>query len=157
MIRRDPFVGFGDDTNSSVKFQVVHSRGGVATWDGGDRKLNMFDIGGGQAVVQRGANQPWTIKLRLLFESLDALELLQTLQGESATLRILWGITTRAGGTKWTDITGTSYLVLPDTILLDLTDQKYHLSGPCEATAMFWRPYVASPYVGFTLLSPEDS
>ncbi len=155
MRRRDPFVGFGDDTNSSAKFQVVHEgRGRLEDWEGGERRLSHHDIGNGQVVVQRHGYSPWTISLRLLFDDADALELLASLSGESATLRYLWGITRRAGGSKQT-ILDTDYLVLPDTMLVDLTDREGHLSGPCVATATFWRAYVPSPYVGFTIVGSD--
>lgn len=146
---RDPFVGFGDDPNSSVKFQLVHDKGRLGDWSGGPRMAQQKVALSSRTVTQVWGRDPWEATFRLLFAGIDDYELLGELQGQRATLRILAGITKTAGGTVQT-LLGTRYLTLSTTLLLRLDDEVVYLGGGnCSAKATFQRNGTDDSYVGF--------
>lgn len=151
------FTSFGDDQNTAVKFSIWMPNGVAPDWEGGDRILNYLDVGNGQQIVQRGGWNPWFMTCTVELENIDALGLLASLQGEAATLRLMWGTTKRAGGTKQT-ILDTDYLILPDTLLINVTSYESDgvIDGPRDATVTFRRSYVPSPYVGFTTVGADS-
>ena len=148
MIRRDPFVGFGDDTNSSIKFQVVAAGGKVADWSGGPRMQQFPVANSDRTITQVTGRDPWEITLTLLLDSATDIELLDGVQGQRATLRILFGVTKTVGGTVET-LQGIRYLKLPDTLLMKVGKITRYPSGQRTADATFQRAGVSSTYVGF--------
>ena len=142
--RPDPFVGFGDHPATAVKFLWMRRRRElVPDWSGGEAKLTYHDIHNSDIeATEYHGRKPRTITLRLWFSSRDDRELMDSLQGQAHTLRLPWGLTSRAGGTKETR-NGSDYLVLPDTILTGLTDQETS-GGVAMATATFRRAYSAA-------------
>lgn len=152
-----PFSGFGDDTNTSVKFiTITKLHDPIPDWEGGDRNLSDHDIGNGLQVTQRHGWKPWLLTMRLWFEAPGDLALMASLQGEAATLRYRWGLTKQVDGTKQT-LVDRDYLVLPDTMLLTLKPVREGgvVTGVPEALATFRRTYVPSPYVGFTVVGAD--
>ncbi len=135
MTRRDPFVGFGDATNSSVKFQVVSDGGTVADWAGSPRMRQLEVANSDRTITQVHGRNPWEITLRLLLDSATELELLDGVQGQRATLRILAGTTRTAGGTVET-LLGVRYLNLPETLLMEVGEVTRYPAGQrtCDAT-----------------------
>ncbi len=148
MSRRDPFVGFGDATNSSIKFQVVSDGGTVADWAGGPRMRQLEVANSDRTITQVHGRNPWEITLRLLLDSATELELLDGVQGQRATLRILAGTTRTAGGTVET-LLGIRYLKLPETLLMEVGEVMRYPSGQRTAEATFQRAGVSSTYIGF--------
>jgi hypothetical protein len=154
--RPSPFTGFGDDTNTSIKF--VHFTGlhePMPAWSGGGRKFTRHDIGNGQTVTQAHGGEDRTLTLRMWFATQDDLEIMASLVGQTATLRYRTGIIAYDGADKAT-IGDTTYLVLPDTQLASLTGREKATLGFPEATATFWRPYTPSPYYGFSVYAEES-
>jgi len=138
-----PFTGFGDDVNWSVKFGILRDRasGIMPDWESKSR-LSLLDMAtGNQQVTQRRGRDPWTVTLRLWFAERDEMERLDAMVGRRATLRYRYGMSSDAGGTKQT-IEQRDYLVLPETLLLSLTDKTIEPGGRCEAVATFSRIYV---------------
>ena len=151
LMRRYPFTGFGDHPATSVKFLTITGvNDPIPNWSGGDAKLTYHDIHNSdiQATEYHG-RAPWEIELRLWFGSMDDLALMDSLQGQPHTLRLRWGLTHRAGGYK-EPRNGTDYLVLPDTLLVGLSEQETQFDGTAMATATFRRAYSTVHYTGFT-------
>jgi hypothetical protein len=151
-----PFTGFGDDANSSIKFGIdVTGQDTVPNWTGGEPDLTTHRVRNSSDVItQLHGREPRTLTLRLWFASLDDLEALEGVQGAQATLRYLWGITSRAGGTKETR-GAHSYLVLPETLLARVTDQRTYIGGTAEAVATFQRAVGAASYYGFAVYAED--
>lgn len=155
--RPAPLTGFGDDQATSVKFITITGyQDAQPDWEGGDRELSYHDVGGGVQHTQRHGWKPWTLTMRLWFETPGDFALMASLQGEPATLRYRWGLTKQLDGTKAT-IIDTDYLVLPDTLLVSLRPVMGSgvVPGVPEALATFRRTYVPSPFVGFTIVGPD--
>ncbi len=150
MTRRDPFVGFGNATNSSVKFQVVAEGGRVAEWSGGEPEINQLKVvnSGGRTITQIGEPEPYEIDLQLIFDTKAEYALLRAVQGVRATLRLLYGVTEDLDGTVQT-LLGTRYLVLPDTMLMTVTNATRYPSGQRVAEATFQRSASIDSYIGF--------
>lgn len=135
-----PFTGFGDDYNTSIKFQIEYPSRGFPHWAGGP-KLSQHTIANSDRVVtQYHGRTPWRISLTLWLATIDELEALDGLQGRRHTLRYLWGLSKRVGGAKET-ILSIDYLTLPGTLLVALTDEVIAVDGVCEVTATFERSY----------------
>lgn len=155
-MRRDPFVGFGDDTNSNIKFQLVHDRGKLGDWSGGPRMIQHKVALSSATKTQTWGRDPWQATFLLLFDRIADYELLDAVQGQRATLRILADVTKTAGGTV-SVLLGTRYLTLPDTLLLKLDDEVVYLRGRyCRAKATFQRAATGDSYVGFSSTGEDD-
>jgi hypothetical protein len=151
-----PFTGFGDDTNTSVKFGLQRANGRLPDWEGGP-KLTFHDIANSdRQVTQRHGRTPWSITIKLWFGHPDDLEAMDALQDQRATLRYLYGLTKRAGGTPET-ILGTRYLALPNTMLISLEplDHDGVATGPREAMATFRRAYSGGDTFGFARFAED--
>ncbi len=138
--RRSPHTGFGDAINTSVKFQVMRrAREAQPNWTRGEARLTTFSIRHSNDVVTqvdgRGERE---LTVRLWLPDVASLDALDAVQGQAATLRYRWGITSRAGGSLET-IAGVPYLTLPNTLLVRLSDQKTYIGGTAEAVATFRR------------------
>ncbi len=156
MSRRDPFVGFGDATNSSIKFQVASDGGTVADWAGGGPRMRQMDVANSdRTITQVTGRNPREITLRLLLDSATELELLDGVQGQRATLRILAGTTRTAGGTVET-LLGIRYLKLPETLLMEVGEVKRYPSGQRTAEATFQRAGVSGSYYGFAVYTEPE-
>lgn len=150
-----PFTGFGNDTNSSVKFGILAPDGRVPNWSGGPRLHRLTVPHSDRTVTQNGGRDPWVVTFRCLFDTIADLELVDQLQGTRATLRYQAGMTKRAGGTV-TTLQGVSYLVLPETMLDRISDETYEADGQCEATLTFSRAGESSAYYGFATYAEDD-
>lgn len=155
--RPSPFTGFGDDQNTSVKF--VHFTGWrdpLPDWQGGDAKLSYHPIANSDIeVTQYHGRESQELELRIWLATGADLALLHSMVGQRATLRYRVGsVLTNADGSIKT-IGNTDYVILPDTILANMTDRGKPALGFPEATVTFRRPYVSSPYVGFATVSED--
>ena len=152
------FTGFGDDVAASIKFGILRDRNGSAPdWSGGEAKLAVFEpLHSNDVVTQYRGRQSREITLRLWFADVNDLEALDSVQGRQATLRYLWGITSRAGGRKQTLPDGVSYLVLPDTLLVRISDRVSMARGRWEATATFRRPVGIGTLYDYAHYAEED-
>lgn len=149
-VRTEPFTGFGDDPNWSVKFCVQGRAGADRDWVSGARVAELVPATGHGIIRQRMGRDPYELKLELLFDDSDAMEALDAYVGKSATLRIPWGHTKRVGGTLEV-IQDQQYLKLPDTYLASLDEHTDYISYPGgirRGTATFRRTYVdPAPFV----------
>lgn len=143
-----PFTGFGNDTNSSVKFGILFDGNTLPNWTGGPRISQWAVANSDRTITQVNGRDPWTITLSLEFERVADLELLDGLQGQRATLRYIAGITKTVGGTVET-LQGTRYLTLPDTLLLGITNDVIEVDGTCTCDATFQRSASTDTYIGF--------
>ena len=130
-----PYTGFGDDANTSVKFGVL-AKGRVAEWSGGQQRITTKKIAGGGVKYRITGRDPYTITLPLRFESTADLAALEALQGTTATLRYLYGITKPLHGTYEYRM-GTAYLAIPGVRLLRVEDTEVFRNGACGASATF--------------------
>ena len=152
---RAPFTGFGDDTNTSVKFAILAPDGRMPNWQG-EARVNKFPIPhSARTVSQYGGRGEWSLTFRAYFDTIGELELLDELQGTRHTLRYLSGVTKRAGGTVVT-LQGIQYLELSDTMLDAVTDEMYEVDGTCEATLTFSRAAELSAYYGFAVYAEDE-
>ncbi len=150
----DPFTGFGDDTNSSVKFQMQSDRGRVPNWTS-TAQLKQFMIpNSDRTITQRLGRDPWVMTCKLLFASIDDLELFDVLQGQRSTLRYVAHITSRAGGTVET-LLSTQYLRLPETLLKDAKTEATYRSGQFTVAATFERAYSGGDTYGFARFAED--
>lgn len=150
------FTGFGDETNTSVKFRIVAPGGRIAGWSGG-AKLRKLEIPHSDSqIIQVGGREERTISLRVHFASVADLEMMDDLQGTRATLRYRANRTKKAGGYLETLQDGVTYLVLPDTLLEQVSDETYQVFGPCEATLTFSRAGTSSAYYGFAVYAEDE-
>lgn len=152
-----PFTGFGDDTNSSVKFTILYDGRVVPWWQGGQPEIQQWKVvnGGGRTITQVGDPDPWIITLALEFEDRADYHLLEAVGGLRATLRYRFGITNDAGGTVQT-LQGVRYLTLPDTLLMGLSKAEGEPDGVCTADATFQRPASSDSYYGFSTYAEES-
>lgn len=151
-----PFTGFGDDTNTSVKFGILAERGTgtVPNWNGGPRLRQWAIANSDRTITQQTGRDPWRVTFRVEFESIAEMELMDNLQGTRATLRYQHGMTKTAGGTVAT-LAGVTYLILPDTLLERLEDETYEVDGHCEAAVTFSRSGESSAYYGFAVYGED--
>lgn len=155
-MRRDPLTGFGDETNTSVKFQLVADRGIMPDWETPARIAQLPIVHGG-TVTQYGGMQEATLEAKLLFDRIEDYDIFRSLQGQQATLRYVAGITDDLDGTRVAGPGGTLYLTLPDTLLKSVTKGRRRRNAPSECTAVFGRTIAPSAYYGFALYSePEE-
>lgn len=135
------FTGFGDEPDAAIKFGIdITGLDQMPDWSGGEARLATFaPLHSNDVVTQYRGRGPRELTVRLWFACRDDLELLDSVQGRSATLRYVWGVTSRAGGHKATLPDGVNYLVLPDTVLVRLSDQATPIGGTAQATATFRR------------------
>jgi hypothetical protein len=143
-----PLTGFGDDTNSSIKFGLLFPEGRYPDWTGGPRLAQFSIPHSDRTTTQYLGRDPWTITLHCYFPTLTNLELLDGVQGARQTLRIKAGLTRTAGGTIET-LQDVQYLILPETLLLSISNSMIDLNGFAEADVTFQRPATASTYSGF--------
>lgn len=143
-VRTEPFTGFGDDPNWSVKFSIQGQPGSVRDWDSKPRTAVLTPATGNRTIRQRRGRDPWSIEVELLFDSSDELEALDALVGTKATLRCRWGTYKRMGGAL--EMIGSdAYLALPDTYLASLDEHTGYINSPGgrrKATARFERDYI---------------
>ena len=150
-----PWTGFGDDYRTSVKFALLHPEDMFPQWTSNPVLSRHHIRNSNKTITQYHGRTPWTVSLRLMLASIDDLELLDGVVGQIATLRYIYGISKRVGGTK-EHLLGGTYLKLPDTLLEALSDEAYEIDGPCEVTATFSRTYDAGSYVGFAIATEES-
>lgn len=152
---RAPFTGWGDDTNTSIKFGILTPDGRVPNWSGGS-KLNRLEIPHSDSeILQNGGRDPWFVTFRAYFDSIDDMEMMDQLQGTRQTLRYTAGLTKKAGGTV--QVLGeTSYLILPNTMLDRISDELYEIEGAAEATLTFSRSGASTAYYGFSVYAEDD-
>jgi hypothetical protein len=152
------FTGFGDEPNTSVKFDVLMDGDRLPDWKSVPRTKKLEVLHSSRTVYQSGGRDDWAIAIRIALASVAELELLDSLIEHAATLRIPWGITKTAGGTH-EPYADAEYLLLPDTTLdaLEVDESQSQPDGYREAIAVFSRAYEDLHYVGFTLLSPEEA
>lgn len=146
MSELSPFTGFGNDPNWSVKFGIRQERASLPQWES-PAALPVFDMpnptgGPVRRVGQHMGRLPRQVSWRLWFDSQDDLDRMDAMVGTRATLRYLSRLTSTVGGSVEV-IGAVSYLALPGTKLLALSDIERYVDGTCEATATFERPYVA--------------
>lgn len=149
-----PFTGFGDDTNTSVKFGILAPDGRVPNWSGGPRLRQHAIANSDRTVTQQTGRDPWRVTFRVEFATIAELELMDDLQGTRATLRYQHGFTKRTGGTV-TNLAGINYLVLPDTLLERVDNELYEVDGHCEADLTFSRAGASSAYYGFATYAED--
>ena len=157
--RRYPFTGFGDDPAAAIKFMLIRylNRDPEYGWEGGDAKLATFEpLHSNDTVTQYGGMGPMTFTTKLWFRDARDLEALLTVRGRQATLRYAWGLTTTAGGHKQTLPDGRSYLVLPETTLLTVTDVQTPRGRQPECTATFRRPVGIGTLYDYAHYAEED-
>jgi hypothetical protein len=150
-----PWTGFGDETNTSIKFGILAPDGRVPNWSGGP-KLTQLDIPHSDSqIIQNGGRRPWVVTFRCYFDTIEDMEMMDALQGTRQTLRYLAGVTKKAGGYIETAPHGVSYLVLPDTLLVSMSDETYEVEGSCEATLTFSRAGASTAYYGFSVYAED--
>ena len=150
-----PFTGFGDDTNTSVKFGIFAPGGDVPLWDVEPRGVKIPIPHSNRTVIQSTGLGEWSVTFRVDLATTTDLEMLQALQYQRATLRYQHRITNNPGGTVAT-LQGVSYVVLPDTLLDRVSRVSREVEGSCEADLTFTRPAEASAYYGFAYYSEPD-
>lgn len=151
-----PFTGFGDDTNTSVKFSIGYVSDRIPDWSGGPRLVQHPVLHSNRTITQFGGRDPWTVTFRLWFGSIADLEALDALQGLRSTLRYRANLTRRVGGT--TAMLGdVSYLVLPETLLLAVGDVEIEVDGTCEATVTFQRAGDGSAYYEYAVYGEDEA
>lgn len=157
--RRFPFTGFGDDINTSIKFMLIRyvNSDSEHGWTGGDAKLPTFEpLHSNDVVTQYHGRSPMTFTSRLWFRDIRDLQAMLDVRGRQSTLRYAWGITTNAGGVKETLPDGRSYLTLPGTILLGMSEIKTPRGQQPEATATFRRPVGTGTLYDYAHYAEED-
>lgn len=136
MSSTDPFTGFGNATNSSVKFQIRAESGRMPAWTNRSRAVTL-QIPGGEDVTQNPAGPIlWETTINVLLPSSGDLQLLYGLQAQRATLRYLFGIGMRLDGTVRTYF-GTPYLELASTKLVSVKTISEHRDGRAIADLTF--------------------
>jgi hypothetical protein len=150
-----PFTGFGDDTNISLKFGILAPGGIVPLWTLDPRISSMPIPHSNRTVKQYGGLGEWSVTFSVDIETTQDLEMLQMLQGLTATLRYQHGVTNRPGGTVST-IQDVSYVILPDTFLARVSNESRLVDDTCEASVTFTRPAEASPYYGFAIYAEDE-
>lgn len=134
------FTGFGDDIATSVKFTILRDLKGVPQWQR-SVAMSQHQMANSDRIVfqSHGARyEPWTVTL--LLSDMDAYDSLSALIGRRAALRYASGITNRAGGMLQT-ILAKQYLVLPQTLLMSVSDARRRMNGMYTCTASFQRHY----------------
>lgn len=130
-----PYTGYGDDPATSVKFGVL-TKGRATDWSGGQQRITERRIAGGGVKYRITGRDPYTITLRLRFETTADLAALEAMQGATATLRYLYGITKPLHGT-YEYRQGTAYLAIPGVRLMRVDEQTIYRNGSAVATATF--------------------
>jgi hypothetical protein len=154
MTSRDPFTGFGDDTNTSIKFGIRAVGGVTPDWEGGKR-INQFEIpNSDRTVTQIGGAKPQDVTFEVLVGSRADIQMLKNLIGVRATLRYLRGITTDEGGTVRTYL-GTQYLELPNALLMKVAKVVNLRDGRSLAELTFQRAGDSSAYYGFSTYAED--
>lgn len=156
MMVRDPFSGFGDDTNSSVKFSLVSDRGVIADW-AYTPTINEHAIPhSGRVVTQYGGQRALELETGLLFDDPHSFDIFNALQGQQATLRYAYGLTSDAGGTAVAGLGGVLYLTLPETLLFRVAKVRRYRDGHVACSATFKRTVEPSAYYGFALYGEDE-
>ena len=155
MMARDAMTGFGDGTNSSVKFQLVSDRGVIADW-AYTPTINEHPIPhSGRVVTQYSGQRALELETGLLFDDPRQFDIFNALQGQQATLRYAYGLTGNAGGTAVAGLGGVLYLTLPETLLFRVVKVKRYRDGHVACTATFKRTVDPSAYYGFALYGED--
>lgn len=151
-----PFTGFGDDTNSSIKFGILAPGGEVPLWELEPRVSKMPIPHSNRTTTQYGGLGEWSVSFQVDVDTTDALVMLQQLQGQQATLRYQYRITNNPGGTVAT-IGSVTYVVLSETLLDRVSQVTRDVGDTCTATLTFTRTADPSSYYGFALYGePEE-
>ena len=129
-----PFTGFGDDTNTSVKFSISAPGGVVPLWTLEPRGTKLPVPHSNRTIIQASGLGEWSVTFRVEVDTTDELELLQALQYQRATLRYRHRVTNNPGGTI-TTLQGVSYVVLPDTLLDRVSNETREVEG---STIYLW-------------------
>jgi hypothetical protein len=154
----EPFTGYGDDTNSSIKFGIMFDDDYIADWEGGDPILSKHPIANSNRnVTQYHGRTPYTMTCLVTLANKNDLMLLWSVSGTPATLRYKWGVTVDAGGEK-VPIGDDDYLVLPGTILEQVKPVRNTgvVGEEKMAYLTFTRPAEESDYYGFALYGEDD-
>lgn len=150
-----PFTGFGDDTNTAIKFGILAPGGVVPLWELQPR-VNVFPVlHSNRTITQYGGLGLWSVTFDVDVDTTDALTLLQMLQGQQATLRYQYRVTNNPGGTVAT-IQDITYVVLPDTLLAGVGAITRLVDDTCTASLTFTRPADESAYYGFALYGEDE-
>lgn len=136
-----PYTGFGDDYQTSAKFIILHPDTTFPQWSSAPILTRHHVYNSNTHQVQMHGREMWRVSLRLMFESVEELEFFDAFVGSSATLRYRAGLGKKVGGVR-ESIHGVDYLKLENTILSDVSDERYEIDGPCEVTATFERGVV---------------
>lgn len=152
-----PFTGFGDDTNSSVKFTPLLGRNGFPDWEGGDPRMEQRPIVlSSRTNTQVWGYDPYVITIHVEFANRTAVDLMRAVRGTRATLRYIDGITTRIDGAVVPGLGGVKYLTFPDTLLLKMAGVVNVVDDIWEADLTFQRAATGDSYVGFSSTGEDD-
>jgi hypothetical protein len=151
-----PMTGFGDDTNTSIKFGILAPTGEIPLWEL-EPRINKFPIPhSNRTVTQYGGLGLWSVTFDVDLDTDTELTMLQSIQGQQATLRYQYRVTNNPGGIV-EHIFGTSYVVLSDTLLDRVQRPVRSPDGSCMASVTFTRTADPSSYYGFaTYGEPEE-
>ena len=156
---RDVFTGFGDDPNTSIKFQLLKNRNGTdPNWSGGQPVVNRFrPLHSNDVIKQYGGREERVLVTRLLFAEVADMDALDSVQGRQSTLRVPWSRLTRGEGVKETLPDGKSYLKTTSVELEALVDQRRLNDGRAIATATFRRAVGAAAYYDYARYAEDAS
>lgn len=139
-----PLTGFGDDYRTSAKFTLMQPEDTWPEWVS-EPILSNHPVSGSHTVnTQQHGRRPWSLSVTLRFATITELDRFDALVGRRATLRYLYGISKRAGGTRWAH-DGYNYLILPETLLSSIDNERLFNDGHCEARVTFERLFVPRP------------
>lgn len=137
-----PLTGFGDTTQVSAKFGILHPDQMFPQWTSAASVSQHKIHNSNKTVIQYHGRELAMVSLRLWFSSIEQLMRLDDLVGQTSTLRYRAGLGKTVGGYRKAE-GGVDYLVLENTTLLSLSDEQYEIDGACEATAVFAREYTS--------------
>jgi hypothetical protein len=101
-----------------------------------------------RVITQYGGLGLWSVTFDAYFDTSEELVSIQLLQGQRAALRYQYRTTNNPGGTT-TDILDTTYIVLADTLLSNVSAIERDIDGSCTAKLSFTRSVDPSDYVGW--------
>ena len=152
------FTGFGDDIAASIKFSIIAPNGRMPSWSGGRARVARFQpLHSNDVIKQYTGRDERVLTVLLEFASFDDYDLLDTVQGRSATLRYRAGITNRAGASIHVNPgDGVRYYVYPGTELAELTEADTEDQNLPQATATFRRPVGIGTLYDYAHYAEED-
>lgn len=141
--RPAPYTGFGDATNTSVKFTTIRRLGEHrANWSSTPRLVQEpVAVSTTRVITQTIGRSPYEIGLTLWLPTLEALAHLDALQGTRATLWLKWDLAKPIGADHARLDDGVDYAVYTDTLLLRLSGERELDTGYFEVNALFQRAY----------------